>query len=81
MRDVKASMSRCRLVAFKAGLFVAVALATLAPALIAGQTPTEKAKPWTLPRTVDGQPDLQGIWTNATLTPLERPRELLKALT
>ena len=28
------------------------------------------------PRTPDGQPDLQGIWTNATLTPLERPREL-----
>jgi hypothetical protein len=29
-----------------------------------------------LPRTPDGQPDLQGIWTNATLTPLERPPEL-----
>jgi hypothetical protein len=28
------------------------------------------------PRTPDGQPDLQGIWTNATLTPLERPAEL-----
>ena len=27
-------------------------------------------------RTPDGQPDLQGIWTNATITPLERPREL-----
>jgi|ERR1051326_6004383 hypothetical protein len=27
------------------------------------------------PRTSDGHPDLQGIWTNATLTPLERPRE------
>ena len=24
-------------------------------------------------RTPDGQPDLQGTWTNATLTPLERP--------
>ncbi|PYS20376.1 MAG: hypothetical protein DMG11_29655, partial [Acidobacteria bacterium] len=24
----------------------------------------------------DGQPDLQGIWTTATLTPLERPAEL-----
>ncbi len=24
-------------------------------------------------RTQDGQPDLQGIWTNSTLTPLERP--------
>ena len=26
-----------------------------------------------LPRTPDGHPDLQGIWTNATITPLERP--------
>jgi hypothetical protein len=25
---------------------------------------------------VDGHPDLQGIWTNATVTPLERPAEL-----
>lgn len=31
---------------------------------------------WTVPRTPDGQPDLQGIWTNATITPLERPRAL-----
>lgn len=28
-----------------------------------------------LPRTPDGHPDLQGIWTTATLTPLERPPE------
>lgn len=34
------------------------------------------ANSWTSPRTPDGQPDLQGIWTNATLTPLERPAEL-----
>ena len=24
----------------------------------------------------DGQPDLQGIWSNATITPLERPADL-----
>ena len=29
-----------------------------------------------LPRTPDGQPDFEGIWTNNTLTPLERPAEL-----
>src|SRR5580693_8251563 len=29
-----------------------------------------------VPRTPDGHPDLQGIWTNATITPLERPAAL-----
>jgi hypothetical protein len=28
------------------------------------------------PRTPWGHPDLQGIWTNQTITPLERPRDL-----
>jgi hypothetical protein len=27
-------------------------------------------------RSADGQPDLQGYWTNTTVTPLERPKEL-----
>lgn len=31
---------------------------------------------WTAPRTPDGHPDLQGIWTNDTITPLERPANL-----
>lgn len=31
---------------------------------------------WTPPRTPNGQPDLQGMWTTATLTPLERPPDL-----
>lgn len=37
---------------------------------------TSATKTWIPPRTPDGQPDLQGIWSYATLTPLERPRDL-----
>jgi hypothetical protein len=44
--------------------------------MIAGaQTRQAPAKAWSVPRTADNQPDLQGIWTNGTITPLERPRE------
>jgi len=53
--------------------FVSVgALVLLVPLAVFAQT----AKSWTPPKTPDGQPDLQGIWTTATLTPLERPAEL-----
>jgi hypothetical protein len=43
-------------------------LLALAPARLAGQR-------WIPQRTPDGQPDLQGVWATATLTPLERPAE------
>jgi hypothetical protein len=33
---------------------------------------------WTPQRTPDGQPDLQGYWTNSTYTPLERPKDVTK---
>ena len=29
-----------------------------------------------VPRTPSGVPDLQGVWTGSSVTPLERPREL-----
>src|SRR4030095_7963669 len=43
-----------------------------APAPI--KAPAVKAKPWTMPRTPDGHPDLQGPWSNGTITRLERGR-------
>jgi hypothetical protein len=56
---------------FLSAIALALLLVLLGPAPAAGQT-----KAWTAPRTPDGQPDLQGYWSNATLTPLERPTEL-----
>ena len=41
--------------------------------LIAALPVAAQTKPYTPPRTVDGQPDLQGYWTNSTYTPLESP--------
>src|ERR1700728_105671 len=60
-------------------LFLAVtgALALAAASMLLGQTPGRTpAKTWKVARTPDGQPDLQGYWTNLTLTPLERPKGL-----
>jgi hypothetical protein len=42
----------------------------------AGKDAAKAPKNWTTPRTPDGQPDLQGYWTNGTYIPLERPKEL-----
>src|SRR6478609_6359060 len=42
--------------------------------VIAQQASPPTAKPWVMPRTPDGKPELQGVWTNATITPLERPQ-------
>jgi hypothetical protein len=35
-----------------------------------------EAQGYKVPRTASGRPDLQGLWTNASLTHLERPRDL-----
>jgi hypothetical protein len=43
--------------------------------VILSALPATGQKTWTVPHTPDGQPDLQGIWNNATLTPMERPAQ------
>jgi hypothetical protein len=60
---------------------VVIALAASAAAL--AQTgpqriPVETPAGWKAPRTPEGVPDLQGVWTNATVTPLQRPNNLDK---
>jgi hypothetical protein len=58
----------------RVGAVVVAAAAVWALVPVAGQAPAGLAKPWTLARTADGHPDLQGNWTNATITPIERPQ-------
>src|SRR5436190_12514885 len=53
-------------------LTVLIGIVVLAAIPIAGQ------KGYSTPRTPDGQPDLQGFWTNSTYTPLERPGNVTK---
>jgi hypothetical protein len=56
-----------------AAVAVAAVVASMVPVNVDGQAPE---RTWNVPRTADGHPDLQGYWTNATFTPLERPAEL-----
>jgi hypothetical protein len=76
---------------FLPGVAVATAVALAATISLSGQTQsttkptTAKAAPasaagraYKAPRTPDGQPDLQGFWTNSTYVPLERPNNVTK---
>ena len=54
-----------------AGWCLVITVAWLAPEGAAAQT--QAADDWTVSRTAWGNPDLQGVWSFATITPLERP--------
>jgi hypothetical protein len=81
---------RHRTQSFMRGIVGALVLALAATISIAGQTQSAAkpaaAKPaaaaagkaYKAPRTPDGQPDLQGFWTNSTYVPLERPNGVTK---
>src|SRR5260370_6879839 len=53
-------------------LSLLTAIVLLSPAILAAQAPS---RTYTPPKTAWGDPDLQGIFTNATVTPFERPAE------
>ena len=57
-------------------LLVIAASAFAAAATLAAQGSHGAAKIWTPPKTAWGEPDLQGTWTNETITPFERPKNL-----
>ena len=53
-------------------LAIAAAVGGLMASTVAGQS-SLPPKPSAVPRTPDGKPDLQGNWTNNSVTPLQRP--------
>src|SRR5437667_9807845 len=75
---------RARLFASSGALEIVMAVVLWAPVSFAAQSPSAApakaapakaapAKAWTMPRTPDGQPDLQGYWPSLSFTPMERP--------
>ena len=73
-----------RLLPSLGALAIVVAMGSLEPVSVAGQTraardqakKTAATKTWTPPLTPFGQPDLQGVWVNNSSTPVERPKAL-----
>jgi hypothetical protein len=65
-----------RILALTGALTAVAMLVLLAPSSVAGQQAPAATTNWTVGRTPWGDPDLQGVYTFATQTPLQRPKEL-----
>jgi hypothetical protein len=60
-------------------LLFALDLGRFSPVLLTAQTRNRPANPShtsIVPRAPDGHPDLQGVWDNSIITPLQRPPDL-----
>src|SRR5262245_34266468 len=57
-----------------------LAVGSTAPVRVSAQAKqaAAPATTWVAARTTDGQPDLQGCWTNTSYVPLERPKAVNK---
>jgi hypothetical protein len=49
---------------------IVMGLALSIAVVLDGQSPSAK---WSVPRMPDGRPDMQGVWANNNMTPLQRP--------
>jgi len=58
-----------------AALLIGAAISALAPPTVFGTAAAPVTGAYKAPMNAYGQPDLEGTWTNATLTALERPKE------
>jgi len=79
---------RSRMMVVAAGFLGAIGIVVCASIPLAGQSAAKPAaaapkpaatapvKKFVVPRTENGQPDLQGVWAYGTATPLERPSAL-----